>query len=128
MVGVPEPLRQGLRRYRERLCREAGGAQGSRYMTGLILRPHQTRQGIYDLPVWAPAPPPSRRARHEAVLEAGWDAASLLPHHRAVLAPTPRGCGRAVFSLDGPEAPQERGGKIGGVPLAGAHGAPRLGP
>ena len=39
-------------------CREAGFAHVSRYITGLILSPHKTLQGIYDLQVWGAAPGP----------------------------------------------------------------------
>ena len=49
-------------------------------MTGLILSPKKTLQGIYDAQVWEAAAQPSRRAMHAAVCEAGWDVDGLLLH------------------------------------------------
>jgi hypothetical protein len=57
-------------------------------------------QGIYDLQGWGEDKPASRRARHEAVFEAGGDAEALLSRHREVVAPDHRGHGREVISLD----------------------------
>jgi hypothetical protein len=51
---------------------------------------------------------------HEAVVEAGGDAETLMPRHRAVIANAHRGCGREVISLDGTYAHHERGLKIWG--------------
>ena len=44
------------------------------YVTGLILSPHKTLQGIYALQVESKGGKASRRAMHAAVFEAGWDA------------------------------------------------------
>jgi hypothetical protein len=65
---------------------------------------------------------------HEAVLEAGWAAEALRPHHRAVIAGAPRGRGREVISLDWTYAHHERGRKIGGVKKAWDHVERRLVP
>jgi hypothetical protein len=58
---------------------------------------------------------PSRRARHEAVLEAGWEAEELLPRHRVLIAPEHRGRGREVMSLDWTLVHHERGPQIYGT-------------
>ena len=100
IIGVPETIRRGLAPYRPLFCREEGFEHISRYVTGLILSPNKTLQGIYDVQVWGADEKPSRRAMHEAVFEAGWDADALLPLHRQVVAPAHRGCGRAVLSLE----------------------------
>jgi len=121
IVGVPESLCQGLAQYRDLFCREAGFNHVSRYVTGLILSPNKTLQGIHDLQVWEEAPGPSRRAMHEAVFEAGWAAEALMPHHRKVIAPAHRGRGREVLSLDWTYAHHERGPKIWGVKKAWDH-------
>jgi hypothetical protein len=84
--------------YRPLFCRAAGFEPVSRYVTGLMLSPNKTLQGLYDLHVWETETPPSRRARHEAVFEAAWDADGLMPCHRAVVAAEHRG--REVLSLD----------------------------
>jgi hypothetical protein len=82
----------------------------SRYVTGLLVNPNQTLQGIYAAQGW-PEKKPSRRARHEAVFEADWDAEELLPRHRALIAPEHRNRGREVISLDW-TVHQERGSPI----------------
>ena len=128
IVGVPETIRQGMAPYRDVFCRAAGFDHISRYITGLILSPNKTLQGIYDVQVWEPGAPRSRRAMHEAVFEAGWAADALLPHHRAVIAGEHRGRGREVISLDWTYAHHERGLKICGVKKAWDHVANRLAP
>ena len=128
IVAVPEIIRQGLAPYRPLFCREAGFAHIGRYVTGLILSPNKTLQGIYALQVWEDNTHPSRRAMHEAVFEAGWDADALMPRHRAIIAPAHRGQGRAVLSLDWTYAHHERGRKIWGVKKAWDHVEKRLVP
>ena len=86
MVGVPDTLRLALAAYRDVFGRAEGFDPISRYLSGLILSPNKTLQGIDDLQVWEPTVLRSRRARHEAVFEAGWAAERLMPHHREVLA------------------------------------------
>ena len=128
LVSVPETIRCGLAPYRDVFCRAEGFEHISRYVTGLLLSPNKTLQGIYDLQVWEPGAPHSRRAMHEAVFEAGWDAERLMPRHRAVIANAHRGCGREVISLDWTYAHHERGLKIWGVKKAWDHVAQRLVP
>jgi hypothetical protein len=65
---------------------------------------------------------------HEAVFEAGWDAETLMPRHRAVIANAHRSCGREVISLDWTYAHHERGPKIWGVKKAWDHVEHRLAP
>src|SRR5919197_723399 len=128
LVGVPETIRRGLAPYRDVFCRAEGFAPIRRYVTGLLLSPNKTLQGIYDMQVWEPGAPHSRRAMHEAVFEAGWAADALMPHHRAVIAGAHRGHGREVISLDGTYAHHERGRKIWGVKKAWDHVEQRLAP
>jgi hypothetical protein len=128
IVAVPEIVRQGLAPYRPLFCREAGFEHIGRYVTGLILSPNKTLQGIYALQVWEDSTPPSRRAMHEAIFETGWDAEALMPHHRAIIAPAHQGRGRAVLSLDWTYAHHERGRKIWGVKKAWDHVEKRLVP
>ncbi len=128
LVGVPETIRRGLAPYREMFCRAEGFDHVSRYVTGLLLSPNKTLQGIYDVQVWEPGAPRSRRAMHEAVFEAGWAADALMPHHRAVIACEHRGRGREVISLDWTYAHHERSRKIWGVKKAWDHVEHRLVP
>lgn len=126
IVRVPETIRRGLAPYRDVFCREAGFEHISRYVTGLLLSPNKTLQGIYDGQVWESEHAPSRRAMHAAVFEAGWDAEALMPRHRAVIAREHRGRGREVLSLDWTYAHHERGPKIWGVNKAWDHVEKRM--
>lgn len=114
MVGVPETVRKGLRPYRDLFRREEGFEYVSRYMTGLLVSPNKTLQGIYAAQVW-PKKKPSRRAMHEAVFEAEWKAEDLLPRHRRLIAPEHRNRGREVISLDWTLVHHEHGPHIYGV-------------
>jgi hypothetical protein len=126
IVEVPETIRRGMAPYRDIFCREAGVEHISRYVTGLLLSPNKTLQGLYDVQVWESGHAPSRRAMHAAVFEAGWDAEALMPRHRAVLAREHRGRGREVLSLDWTYAHHERGPKIWGVHKAWDHVEKRM--
>jgi hypothetical protein len=55
-------------------------------VTGLIVSPNKTSQGIYAAQVWEGSKP-GYRAMHEAVFEAGWDAEELVLRHRELIAP-----------------------------------------
>jgi hypothetical protein len=128
LVGVPETIRRGLAPYREVCCRAEGFDHISRYVTGLLLSPNKTLQGIYDMQVWESGAPRSRRAMHAAVFEAGWDADALMLHHRAVIAGAHRGREREVISVDWTYAHHERGLQIWGVKKAWDHVEHRLAP
>jgi hypothetical protein len=126
LIGVPETIRCGLAPYRDLFCRAEGFDHVSRYVTGLLLSPNKTLQGIYDGQVWEPDMPRSRRAMHEAVFEAGWAAEALMPRHRQVVAGAHRGRGREVISLDWTYAHHERGRKMWAVHKAWDHVEHRL--
>jgi hypothetical protein len=128
LVGVPETICHGMAAYRDVFCRAEGFDHVSRYVTGLLLSPNKTLQGIYAAQVWEPGEPRSRRAMHEAVFEAGWAADALMPHHRAVIAGVYRGHGRQVISLDWTYAHHERSRKMWGVKKAWDHVEHRLAP
>ena len=118
LVEIPETIGRGLAPYRSLFCREAGFEHISRYVSGLVLSPNKTLQGIYDLQVWADDNAPSRRAMHEAVFEAGWASEALMPRHREVVSADHRGRGREVISLDWTFAHHDRGAHIWGVSAA----------
>jgi hypothetical protein len=94
-------------------------------VTGLLVSPNKTLQGIYANQV-GPEKKPSRRARHEAVCEAEWDAEELLPRQRAWIAPEQRHRGREVISWDWTLVHQERGPHIYGVTKSYDYGARRM--
>ena len=127
IVGVPETIRRGMAPYRDVFCRDAGFEHISRYVTGLLLSPNKTLQGLYDGQVWERESAPSRRAMHAAVFEAGWDDEALMPRHRAIIAQEHRGRGREVLSLDWTYAHHERGPKIWGIHKAWDHVEQRYG-
>jgi hypothetical protein len=114
-------MRQSLAPYRSVFCRAAGLDHMRRYVTGLLLSPKKTLHGIYAVQVWEPDAPRSQRAMPEAVFEAGWDAAVLMPRHRAVVAGAHRGRGREVISRDWTSAHHERGRHMWGVKKAWDH-------
>jgi hypothetical protein len=118
LVEIPETIGRGLAPYRSLFCREAGFEHLCRYVSGLILSPNKTLQGIYDLQVWVDDHAPSRRAMHEAIFEAGWASEALMPRHREVVSVDHRGHGREVISLDWTFAHHDRGPHIWGVSSA----------
>src|SRR5215510_13592104 len=85
ITGIPETIARGLAAFRDLFCREEGFEHVSRYVTGLIINPNKTLQGIYEWQVWE-RDTPSRRAMHAAVFEAGWDSHALMQRHRADVA------------------------------------------
>jgi len=116
IVTIPSAISDVFNQYREVFCREEGFEWVSRYVTGLLLSPNKTVQGIYDLQVFPDhEQPPSRRAMHEAVFESGWSSAHFVGQHRQVIAPDYHGCGRVVISLDWTYAHHKRGPWIYGV-------------
>ena len=112
IVDIPKTIGRGLAPYRHLFCRDAGFEHVSRYVSGLILSPNKTLQGIYDLQVWGDENGPSRRAMHEAVFEAGWASEELMTRHREVVSQDHRGRGREVISLDWTFAHHDRGPHI----------------
>jgi DDE superfamily endonuclease len=114
VVGVPKTVQHQMRPYRDLFRRNEGFEYVSRYITGLLVSPNKTLQGIHATQVWEENKP-SYRAMHEAVFEAGWDADELLPRHRRLIAPEHRHRGREVISLDWTLGHHERGPHIYGV-------------
>ena len=94
ITRVPETIANGMAKFRPVFCREEGFDHVSRYVTGLVISPNKTLQGIYDLQVWE-GERPSRRAMHAGVFEAGWDDDALMQRHRAAIAPDDRG--RSIY-------------------------------
>lgn len=118
LVEIPKTIGRGLAPYRSLFCRAAGFEHICRYVSGLILSPNKTLQGIFDLQVWGDDHTPSRRAMHEAVFEAGWASEALMARHREVVSADHRGHGREVISLDWTFAHHDRGAHIWGVSAA----------
>ena len=114
MIEVPGSVAAGMEKYRKIFCREEGYEHVSRYVTGLIISPNKTLQGIYDQQVWK-GKKPSRRAMHVGVFESGWDVGELMRDHRGEVSPDHRGQGREVISLDWTFSHHERGANIYGV-------------
>lgn len=104
-----------MQAYRSVFFRDAGFAHVSRYVTGLLLSPYKTLQGIYSQWVFPEGESVSRRAMHEAVFEAGWDREALMVQHRQAVAQRCQGQGRQVISIDWTFAHHERSHRIYGV-------------
>ena len=108
---VPAIIAKGMKSFRGLFCRAEGFEHGCRFITGLILSPNKTLQGIYAAQVWE-GEAPSRRAMHEAVFESGWNSAAFIQHHRTAVAQAYQGRGRQVISLDWTLSHHARGPKI----------------
>jgi len=113
IVEVPKTIASGMENYRDVFCRDEGFDHVSRYVTGLIISPNKTLQGIYDLQVWE-GEGPSRRSMHGSVFEYGWDSEDLIKQHRKVISPSHKGQGREVISLDWTFSHHDRGPEIYG--------------
>jgi hypothetical protein len=118
IVSVPATIATGMQHYRDVFCREEGFVHVSRYVSGLILSPKKTLQGMYAQQVWPEGEEVTRRAMHAAVFEAGWSSAALMQRHREVMARQHRGRGREVIGVDWTLAHHERGPQIYGVKKA----------
>ncbi len=118
LIGVPPTIAAGMAPYRDVFCRDEGFAHVCRYVTGLILSPNKTLQGIYAQLVKAEAQQFSRRAMHEAVFEARWKLQKLMIGHRQERGIDYQGRGRAVIGLDWTLSHHEQGAKIFGVKRA----------
>jgi hypothetical protein len=97
-----------MQNYRDEFCRDEGFDHVSRYVTGLIISPNKTLQGIYDLQVWDEkkgSKKPSRRAMHGAVFETDWGSDRLIQKHREVVALDHRGRGREPWTWSGSDQP-----------------------
>lgn len=112
IIEVPESILQGMLPYRSVFSRQEGFDHVSRYVTGLMISPNKTLQGIYDLQVWGPGGKPTRRAMHAGVFEARRDDDRLMALHRAEVAREQGRGGRQVISLDWTLAHHDRGPEI----------------
>ena len=71
LVGVPPTIAAELKAYREVFCRQEGFEQVSRYVSGLLLSPNKTLEGIHALQVWPEGEAISRRAMHGGSVRGG---------------------------------------------------------
>ena len=115
IVEIPATIWKGLQPYRDLFCRASGFEHIGRYLTGLIVSPNKTLQGIHDLQVWPEDKGVSSRAMHEAVFEAGWQCDNLMPRHRELVGAKYNGKGRHMISLDWTLAHHSRGPEIFGT-------------
>jgi hypothetical protein len=119
MVGAPPTIAAGMKDYRETFCRNEGFEHVSRYVSGLVLCPNKTLQGIHAHQVWPEGEEVTRRAMHAAVFEARWSSEELMVKHRALVAADHRGGrGREIIALDWTPSHHERGPHIHGVKQA----------
>jgi len=72
VVGVPKTVQQQMRPYRDLFRRSEGFEYVSRYITGLLVSPNKTLQGIHANQVWEGNNPgyrtmPLARATHPMI-------------------------------------------------------------
>lgn len=72
IVEVPESIRIGMQAYRDVFCRDEGFEHISRYVTGLIISPNKTLQGIHDVQSLPPRNRGSMRASATSIARATW--------------------------------------------------------
>ncbi len=92
LVGVPKSIEKSLEKYKGLFKRKKGFETVSRFITGLILSPNKTLEGIHSQQFWEDGKGIKRRAMHHAVFEAGWKSEEIMPQHRDIIAPEHRGC------------------------------------
>ena len=61
IVETPLTIQKWMNQYRAVFCRDEGFDHVSRFVTGLIISPNKTLQGIYDLQRWECVKPSRRR-------------------------------------------------------------------
>lgn len=115
LVGVPKSIAEYLEKYRELFKRQKGFETVSRFITGLILSPNKTLEGIHQEQFWEEGKGLKRRAMHHAVFEAGWKSEQMMSKHREIIASEHRGKGKEVISLDWTLSHHDKGEKIYGV-------------
>jgi len=114
ITEVPKSIASGMSNYRNVFCKDEGFEHVSRYVTGLIISPNKTLQGIYDIQVWK-GKNPTRRAMHQSVFESGWDSDDLIKQHRKFVSSSHKGQGKEVISLDWTFSHHDRGPEIYGI-------------
>lgn len=100
VVEVPKSIAEYLEKYRELFNRQKGFETVSRFITGLILSPNKTLEGIYQQQFWEEGKGLKRRAMHHTVFEAGWKSEQMMSKHREIIASEHKGKGEEVISLD----------------------------
>ena len=100
LVGIPKTIVSFLKSYRRVFRKEAGFKHISRYISGLLISPNKTVQGIYSQLVLDEKNKVSRRAMHEAVFESGWQYKKLMQEHRKKIGAIHSGKGREIIALD----------------------------
>ena len=84
-IVVPESIKSLMKDYREVFCKDAGFNHICNFITGLIISPNKTLQGIYSLSV-NERHQSSRRAMHQSVFESqGWNISDLMKKHREIV-------------------------------------------
>ena len=116
LFGIPKSVERFLNNYRKIFCRDEGFAHVSRYITGLLISPNKTVQGIYDAQVYEDElSRPSRRSMHESLFESCMDSDVLISHHRKVVSKDYEKPGRKVLIFDWTLCHHLRGPCIFGV-------------
>ena len=115
IVDIPKIVRESMKSHRKIFCREEGFGHIQGYVSGLLLSPNKTLQGIYGQLVCSKGKKASRRAMHEAVFEAGWDVEELMKSHRKEISKKHKGKRRGIISIDWTLAHHDYSEKIYGA-------------
>ena len=110
---TPDIIINYMNNYRTVFCKDAGFNHICNFVTGLIINPNKTLQGIYNASI-TDRNQSSRRASHKAIFESnGWDANELLKKHREVVSKDHYKKGKKeIISLDWTFAHHDKGFKM----------------
>lgn len=115
LVGIPESIQKAMSPFKPIFCRKEGFLHILYYVTGLLLSPNKTLQGIHHQIVPTSPRKTSSRAMHKAVFEASWDNAQLLALHRKTISSDyQKNKGSSVISLDWTQSHHQKGPHIYG--------------
>ena len=86
IIKVPKSNAKNLEKYREIFKRKKGFETVSRFITGLIISPNKTLEGIHAQQYWEKGEEIKRRGMHHAVFEAEWKSEEIMSKHREIIA------------------------------------------
>ncbi len=115
IVEIPDSIREYIKSYEDIFFGENEFELVGRYITGLIISPNKTLQGIYDIQRW-PDGNISRRSMHNKIFNGSWDYQEIMANHRSNVAADHQGNhGKEVIALDWTLGHHSRGKMIHGV-------------
>lgn len=85
LIGLPYTIKQGFEPEKGVFPRPSEYRHVSHYLTGLLLSPNKTRQGIHSQFVFEDEAASRRRVMQEAVMAGQWTPENMMSQHRQVV-------------------------------------------